>query len=68
MKSQLYWALQHLKGGTQDLRFAVRCWWLTQQIGFLEWQWKVDAVVPQSVPQPVPVVAPRARRYALHQL
>ncbi len=66
MKAKFYWALQHLTSGMHELRFAASCWWLSQQVDFLEWRWKLDALMPHPQPIPAPVRAEQRGRYAMH--
>ena len=53
MNTRMYWSIQHARQAMHEIRFKLNCWWLSQQVGFLEWQLGHDALVPQ--PQPVPV-------------
>lgn len=62
MKANLYWTIQHLKRGMHDIRFAAKCWWLSQQIEFLTWRIQVD--LRFSVPAPAVLKhGDRSRRF-----
>jgi hypothetical protein len=30
--------IQRIRRTAQEIRFRIRCWWLTQQVEFLVWQ------------------------------
>jgi len=66
MKTTIYWTIQHLKRGTHDLRFAATCWWLSQRVDFLEWRWRVAALMPQPIPSTVRVE--QGERFAAHPM
>ena len=68
MKAKLYWTIQHLKGSIHDLRFAATCWWLSQQVDFLEWRWQFNALMPQAQPIPAPIQSRQGGTYAVHAL
>jgi hypothetical protein len=38
MKTTIYWTMQHSRCALHELRFRATCWWLTQQVEFLEWR------------------------------
>jgi len=44
MKSKLFWTCKHLQQKIHDLRFTTKCWWLSQNIDFLEWLGQFDAL------------------------
>ena len=66
MKARLYWTTQHMTRGIHDLRFAATCWWLSQRVDFLQWRWRLDALMPSPQPMPVPAPVRRGGRYAVH--
>lgn len=49
MKATIYWTIQHLHRTRQELGFRAACWWLSQQVDFLEWRLQVEALL-----RPVP--------------
>lgn len=62
MKTTIYWTMQHSLRALHECRFRATCWWLSQQVEFLEWRLKLDAVIPPapSTSAPTPV-GPGAR-------
>lgn len=68
MKARLYWTIQHMNRGIHDLRFAASCWWLSQRVDFLEWRWRLDALMPQPQTIPAPARVQQRGRYAVHSL
>jgi hypothetical protein len=38
MKTTIYWAMRHGCRAMHELRFRATCWWLSQQVEFLEWR------------------------------
>lgn len=68
MKARLYWTIQHTKRGVQDLRFHVKCWWLSQHVDFLEWRWRIDRLMVQPQPVPIPIQSQQGGRYAVHSM
>lgn len=65
MKAKFYWTTRHLKQTARNLRFSARCWWLSQQIDFLEWRMTVNATLSQPVAQPGLVATPQGGSYAM---
>ncbi len=65
MKTMLYWTIQHLRRAAHDIRFALSCWWLTQQVEFLEWRMRLEVLIPQTQAVPVPVLPEQGGRYAV---
>lgn len=64
MKAKLFWAIEHAKRGIHDLRFATTCWRLSQQVDFLEWRSRFDALMPKPASVPTPVPVRQGGRYA----
>lgn len=64
MKGRLYWATRHIRRSIHDLRFAATCWWLSQRVNFLEWPWRLDALMPHAQPIPAPILTTQGSRYA----
>jgi len=54
MKTTIYWTVQHSRRALHEFRFRATCWWLSQQVGFLEWWLRQEFVMPsvQSNPSP----------------
>jgi hypothetical protein len=38
MKPTIYWTMQHSRRALHELRFRATCWWLSQQVEFLDWR------------------------------
>ena len=38
MKTTIYWTMQHSRRAAHEFRFRATCWWLSQQVEFLEWR------------------------------
>ena len=66
MKTRLYWTIRHMNRGIHDLRFSASCWWLSQRVDFLEWRWRLNALMPQPQPVPAPVLVQQEGRYAVN--
>lgn len=49
MKATIYWTIRHLGRARQELAFRATCWWLSQQVDFLEWRLQIEALL-----RPVP--------------
>lgn len=54
MQTTIYWAMQHGRYAVNEFRFRVTCWWLTQQVEFLEWRLGWEAIMPPSESLPAP--------------
>lgn len=68
MKAKAYWAAQHIKQRARDFRFAITCWWLSQRVDFLEWQWRLDALIVQAQPIRAQITTTQGSRYAVRAL
>jgi len=66
MKTTIYWAMQHSRYGVTALRFRATCWWLNQQVEFLEWRLRRDAMMPPAQSDPTPTSVGQGGRYAVH--
>lgn len=38
MGTTIYWAIRHMQQAKQDWHLRGKCWWLCQQVEFVEWQ------------------------------
>ena len=63
MTTRLYWTIQHMNRWMHDRRFAAGCWWLSQQVDFLEWRRRLDGLMPQPIL--VPIRTQQRSRYAV---
>ena len=43
MKTTIYWTMQHSRRAAHELRFRATCWWLSQQVEFLEWRLRLGS-------------------------
>ena len=68
MKTTIYWTMQHSLRALHECRFRTTCWWLSQQVEFLEWRLKLDAVIPPAPSTPAPTPVGQGARYAVHSL
>jgi hypothetical protein len=34
----IYWMIRHMQQAKQDCHLRVKCWWLCQEVEFLEWR------------------------------
>lgn len=52
MGTRIYWAIRHMQQAKQDCHLRVKCWWLCQQVEFVEWQlhYGVTSQPPYRIP------------------
>jgi hypothetical protein len=48
MKTTIYWALHHSHCAVHAFRFRATCWWINQQVEFLEWRLRLESVMPSA--------------------
>lgn len=46
MRTTIYWTLQHLGQAVDEMRFRCSCWWLSQQIDFLNLRLRLESAMP----------------------
>jgi hypothetical protein len=68
MKTKIYWTMQHSLRALRGFRFQGTCWWLSQQVEFLEWRMKLEAVVPPAPFNPAPVPVQQGGRHVVPQV
>jgi len=68
MKTTIYWTMQHNLRALHEFRFRAACWWLSQQVEFLEWRLKLDAVIPPAPSTPAPAPGGQGAQYAVHSM
>jgi hypothetical protein len=56
MKTTIYWAMQHSCRAMHEFRVRAACWWLNQQVEFLEWRIRREALTPAAESNPVPAL------------
>ena len=54
MKTTIYWTMQHSRRAVHEFRFRATCWWLSQQVEFLEWRLRLNGLRPPTQPDPMP--------------
>jgi hypothetical protein len=64
MKTTIYWAVQHSSRALHEFRFRATCWWLSQQVEFLEWQMRLETLMPSVQSDSMPSPVERGGRYA----
>ncbi len=63
MKTAIYWTVQHIHDAAHDLRFRAKCWWLSQQVDFLEWRWHLEAPGTSVQVDSAPTLSTHRERY-----
>jgi hypothetical protein len=61
MKTTIYWTTQHSRCVVHDFCFRATCWWLRQQVEFLDWRMRLDAPSPLPHSEPAPHVTEPVR-------
>lgn len=46
MATRIYWMMHHSRRAWHERRFRITCWWLSQQVEFLEWRLRIETAVP----------------------
>ena len=68
MKTTIYWAIQHSRRAVHEFRFRATCWWLGQQVEFLEWRLRLEALMPPAQSDPPPSSDEQGGQYAMHSV
>lgn len=68
MKTMIYWAMQHSRSAVNEFRFRATCWWLNQQVEFLEWRLRREAMMPPAQSVPAPTSVGQGGWYAMHSM
>jgi len=68
MKTTIYWTMQHSRLAVHEFRFRATCWWLSQQVEFLEWRLRLEALMPFVPSDPVPTSEGQGGQYAVHSM
>ena len=68
MKTTIYWTMQHSLRALHECRFRATCWWLSQQVEFLEWRLKQNAVIPPALSTPAPTSVEQGAQYSVHSM
>lgn len=68
MKTTIYWAAQHIRRAALEFRFRAMCWWLSQQVEFLEWRLRLEALMPVMSSETAPAPARQGGHHAVHSM
>jgi hypothetical protein len=68
MKTTIYWTMQHSRRTVHEFRFRATCWWLSQQVEFLEWRLRLEALMPSVQSDPMPTSDGQGGQYAVHSM
>jgi len=68
MKTTIFWAMQHSRDAVNEFRFRATCWWLNQQVDFLEWRLRQDTMMPPAQSLPAPTSVGQGGQYAMHSM
>jgi hypothetical protein len=68
MKTTIYWAIQHSRCAVNEFRFRAACWWINQQVEFLEWRLRLEATMPSAQSVPAPASVGQEDQYAVHSM
>ena len=68
MKTTIYWTMQHSRRAVHEFRFRATCWWLSQQVEFLEWRLRLEALMPSVQSDSVPTSDGQGGQYAMHSM
>ena len=68
MKTTIYWTRQHSRRAVHEFRFRASCWWLSQQVEFLEWRLRMEALMPSEQSHPRPASVGPGGQCAVHSL
>jgi hypothetical protein len=66
VKTTIYWTMQHSRRTVHELRFRAACWWLSQQVEFLAWRLRMEALMPPVQSDPAPTSDGQRGQYAVH--
>lgn len=45
MRTAIYWTARHCRGAVRQRQFCLRCWWLSQQVDFLDWRLRLEPIL-----------------------
>lgn len=68
MKTTIYWAMHHSRRALHEFRFRATCWWLSQQVEFLEWRMRQEALMPAAELKLVPTSVGQGGQYVVHSM
>ena len=68
MKTTIYWAIRHWCSAVHEFRIRAACWWLDQQVEFLDWRMRLESVMSPEPSTPAPVSAGQEGQYAVRSM
>ena len=68
MKTMIYWTVEHSRHAVHEFRFRATCWWLSQQVEFLEWRLRLEGLMPAAQSDPMPTSVGQGGPYAVHSM
>lgn len=68
MKTTIYWTLQHIRQVAHEIRFRAACWWLSQQVEFLDWRLRLEYAMSSMQTHPMTSSVGRREYYSVHSL
>ena len=45
MTTRIYWTVQHIRQAMHEMRFRCACWWVSQQIDFLNLRLRLESAM-----------------------
>ncbi|HEV8329325.1 MAG TPA: hypothetical protein VGQ08_17755 [Nitrospiraceae bacterium] len=68
MKTTIYWTILHSRRAVHEFRFRAACWWLSQQVEFLKWRLRLEALMPPTQSNPPPTSVGQGSPYAVRTM
>ena len=68
MKTTIYWSLQHIRQAAHEIRFRAACWWLSQQVEFLDWRLRLESSMSSMQTHPMASSVRRREYYSVPSL
>jgi hypothetical protein len=66
MNATIYWTTQRVQRKAQEFRWAAQLWWLNQQVEFVGWRYRLEAILPSTMPPAFIRRSNRTRRVHAH--
>lgn len=48
MNATIYWTGRRIHHAVHEARFNAKLWWLSRQVGFLDWRVRLEAFLPSQ--------------------
>ncbi|HSF68424.1 MAG TPA: hypothetical protein VLA67_13465 [Nitrospiraceae bacterium] len=68
MKTIIERTMRHGCSTVYEFRFRAACWWLNQQVEFLEWRLRLETMILPEESTPMPKSAGQERQYVVHTM